>query len=100
MKTNPLFFLFLLSSLLHSQDQSGLAPEVADLNAEDVSYENEKNLRYLEKPFFSTFPRNKSDQIPVGKFGADGGDKEKFWPMLVHLENHRTMKSQEMQTVC
>ncbi len=78
MKTNPLFFLFLLSSLLHSQDQSGLAPEVADLNAEDVSYENEKNLRYLEKPFFSTFPRNKSDQIQVGKFGADGGDKEKI----------------------
>jgi CubicO group peptidase (beta-lactamase class C family) len=55
---------------------NGLAPEVTDLNAKDVSYEREKGLPYLKKPFFSLAPREKKDQLPVGELGKDGGDKK------------------------
>ncbi len=30
---------------------NGLAPEVTDLNAEDVSFALEKNIPYLNKPY-------------------------------------------------
>ena len=69
--------IFFLYSFLNSMGQSGLAPEVADLNAEDISYENEKHLPDLKTPFFNPSPRDKNDQLRVGKLGEDGGDKNK-----------------------
>jgi CubicO group peptidase (beta-lactamase class C family) len=71
-------FLLLCLPLLAGKAQSGngLAPEVTDLNAEDVSYEREKDLPYLEKPFISLAPREKKDQLLVGTLGKDGGDKK------------------------
>lgn len=70
-----LFAFFLWFAALGQAD-NGLAPEVTDLNAEDVSYEREKDLPYLEKPFFSLNPRDRKDGLSVGSLGEDGGDKK------------------------
>jgi len=55
---------------------TGLAPEVTDLNAADVSYAREKEIEYLENPYISTAPADLKDGIPVGKLGVDGGNRE------------------------
>lgn len=56
-------------------ESNGLAPEVTDLNAEDVSYRLEHQLPYLEKYFASSSPEDMGDGIQVGKLGRDTGDK-------------------------
>ncbi len=56
-------------------ESNGLAPEVTDLNAEDVSYQLEHKLPYLEKYFASSKPEDLDDGIPVGQLGRDTGDK-------------------------
>jgi hypothetical protein len=66
-----------LSTNLASQD-NGLASEVTDLNAADVSLDKEKDLPYLEKPFISQSPQDLHDGLFVGTLGVDGGDKEKI----------------------
>ena len=63
-------FTFLTSNLAANK---GLAPEVTDLNAEDISFQKEKEIPYLEKPFISTSPQDMNDQLKVGKLGIDGG---------------------------
>ncbi len=59
----------------YGQD-TGLAPEVTDLNAEDVSYQREHQLPYLEKPYLCVRPQDRNDGIPVGELGPDGGNRE------------------------
>lgn len=54
---------------------NGLAPEVTDLNAEDVSYQLEHQLPYLASPFIDVHPENRNDGISVGELGRDGGDR-------------------------
>ncbi|MBL7219180.1 MAG: serine hydrolase, partial [Phycisphaerae bacterium] len=54
-------------------ENNGLAPEVTDLNAADVSYAKEKLIKYLDKPYISTAPAKLDDGIPVGRLGVDGG---------------------------
>jgi hypothetical protein len=54
----------------------GLAPEVTDLNAEDISFQKRKEIPYLEKPFITTSPKALNDQLKVGKLGIDGGKEE------------------------
>ena len=66
-------FTFLSSNLTAN---NGLAPEVNDLNAEDISFQKEKEIPYLEKPFISTSPRALNDQLKAGKLGIDGGKEE------------------------
>ena len=66
-------FTFLSSNLAAN---NGLAPEVTDLNAEDISFQKEKEMPYLEKPFISTSPRALNDQLKAGKLGIDGGKEE------------------------
>ena len=61
-----------------SAENNGLAPEVTDLNVEDVSYAKEKLIKYLDKPYISAAPTKLDDGIPVGKLGSDGGDTEKI----------------------
>ncbi|MHC4198699.1 MAG: serine hydrolase, partial [Planctomycetota bacterium] len=67
----------LLAAALASaaQESNGLAPEVTDLNAGDISYGLEKKIPYLEKAYISTSPRAMDDGIPVGALGGDGGRK-------------------------
>lgn len=62
-------------SVVYADEANGLAPEVTDLNAADVSYALEAKLPDLKKPFISTAPANRKDGIPVGELGVDGGDK-------------------------
>jgi CubicO group peptidase (beta-lactamase class C family) len=65
---------FVLSMLVASpvtvwpqaKEADGLAPEVTDLNADDVSYAAEKNIPDLEKPFINPKPRDRNDGIAVG----------------------------------
>ncbi|MDP6088163.1 MAG: serine hydrolase [Nitrospinota bacterium] len=59
-----------------SAQNDGTAPEVTDLNAQDVSMQWEKNIPYLEEAYISARPRGMDDDIPVGVLGLNGGDKE------------------------
>ena len=70
-----LAFLSLGKTLLAS---TGLAPEVTDLNAADISFEKEKGIPYLKKPFITLKPRDRNDQLTMGELGKDGGKKEKI----------------------
>ena len=56
-------------------ESHGLAPEIIDLNAEDVSYRLEHRLPYLENYFASSRPDDMGDGIAVGQLGRDTGDK-------------------------
>jgi CubicO group peptidase (beta-lactamase class C family) len=56
---------------------NGLAPEVTDLNAKDVSYALEQKLPDLKEPFIDPSPADKQDGLPVGELGKDGGDRAK-----------------------
>jgi len=55
---------------------SGLAPEVTDLNAKDMSKNAEKGIPFLETPFLDPTPEGLHDGLPVGELGVDGGDRE------------------------
>ncbi|MDC0273721.1 MAG: serine hydrolase [Planctomycetaceae bacterium] len=59
-----------------SSVSNGLAPEITDLNAEDVSYALEAKLPDLKEPYINATPDNREDGITVGKLGMDGGDKD------------------------
>ena len=61
--------------LSHARESNGLAPEITDLNAADVSYAQEKNIPDLEQAFITCTPRDRKDGIPVGELGKQGGDK-------------------------
>ena len=56
-------------------ETNGLAPEVTDLSAEDVSFAREKNLPNLKRPFLDTAPEDMADGIEVGELGIDSGNK-------------------------
>ncbi len=58
-----------------SADSNGLAPEINNLKAEDISYALEAKLPDLEQAYISTSPKFKGDGIPVGVLGNGGGDK-------------------------
>ena len=58
--------LILLSCTLLSATANGLAPEIIDLNAEDVSYALEAQLPDLDPAYISTSPTHRDDGIPVG----------------------------------
>ena len=70
--------LFLTSCISQDVANNGLGPEVVDLNAEDVSFESEKKIPYLNQPFISPAPRDRKDQLKVGKLGAGGEDRERI----------------------
>jgi CubicO group peptidase (beta-lactamase class C family) len=60
----------LLNKVMEVQND-GTAPEVTDLNAEDVSYAKEKDLPNLKNAFISMAPNDRRDGIPVGTLGSD-----------------------------
>lgn len=55
---------------------NGLAPEVTDLNADDISFQLEKKIPYLKRAFIDSQPNDLGDGLLVGKLGPDGGKKE------------------------
>ena len=78
MKTVLLLTLFLTSCISQDLADNGLGPEVVDLNAEDISFESEKKIPYLQKSFITPAPRDRKDQLKVGKLGAGGEDRERI----------------------
>ena len=52
-------------------NEDGTAPEITDLNAEDVSYSLEKDIPDLKQPYISTSPNDRRDGIPVGSLDTD-----------------------------
>ena len=81
MNLNLLTFYIILAFLSQGKTllaSTGLAPEVTDLNAADISFEKEKGIPYLKKPFITLQPRDRNDQLTVGALGKDGGNKEKI----------------------
>ncbi len=79
MNTNAIllttFLLFDIAPTGSGQDVNGLAPEVTDLSAEDVSYALEAKLPDLERAFLNTSPEDRGDGLSAGHLGIDGGDK-------------------------
>ena len=71
-----LLFASITAATAEEMPATGLAPEVTDLNSEDVSFQLEKNLPDLRRPFINPSPGDRKDGIPVGELGNDGGDKE------------------------
>ena len=65
-----------LQSKFDSPPDLGLAPEVTDLNAKDISYSLEQKIPYLKKPFINASPKDRKDGLKVGTLGVDGGNKE------------------------
>ena len=78
MKTVLFLTLFLTSCISQDVADNGLGPEVVDLNAEDISFESEKKIPYLKKSFITPAPRERKDQLKVGKLGAGGEDRERI----------------------
>ena len=50
---------------------NGLAPEITDLNAVDISYAAEAKIPDLKKPFIDLSPTDLKDGIPVGVLGEE-----------------------------
>ncbi|MBC8350998.1 MAG: serine hydrolase [Planctomycetes bacterium] len=57
-------------------ESNGLAPEVADLSSDDVSFAKEQHLADLKRPFIDFAPEDMADGIEVGELGLDSGNKE------------------------
>ena len=89
MASSSLLTLILLSNAftLHAQQANGLAPEVTSLNLKDNLYALEAKLPNLEKPYISVAPEDKQDGIPVGKLGADGGNRALIEKYATELAN-------------
>jgi len=87
-------FLLVLTTPLVAQESNGLAPEVTDLNAADVSYQLEHQLPYLDKPYISDRPEGRNDGIPVGELGADGGNRE----LVLKFANELAKRSDDPKT--
>lgn len=84
MKLITLSIITLLLFSLQAQD-TGLAPEVTDLNAADISYQKEKGLKYLETPYISKTPKNLNDGILVGTLGENGGKVDKVMAFVKEI---------------
>ena len=65
----------LLCAGLQAAESNGLAPEVTDLNAADVSYAQEKNIPDLGTPFVDASPQDMNDGIPVGTLDATARER-------------------------
>ena len=74
---------------------NGLAPEVTDLNAEDISYQLEHKLPYLASPFIDASPADMNDGITVGELGRDGGNIDAVLEFAHELANSSQNESTE-----
>jgi CubicO group peptidase (beta-lactamase class C family) len=60
---------------MEAEEADGLAPEVTDLNAEDVSFSLEAQLPDLDEPFINARPNQRKDGIPVAPLTREHGDR-------------------------
>lgn len=71
-------FLVLPFAFASADESTGLAPEVTDLNAKDVSFALEARLPDLDEPSIDTTPTNRGDGLSVGELGVDGGNENEI----------------------
>ncbi|MHC4248539.1 MAG: serine hydrolase domain-containing protein [Planctomycetota bacterium] len=107
MRTSSMFGIassfVLLANCAMAEVSNGLAPEVTDLNAKDVSYALEKKIPYLEQPYISVAPKDMGDGIPVGRLGVDGGDRDmilKFAEEIARPSPHEKTGRTDSLLIC
>jgi len=93
------FGLLAWCGALHAAND-GLAPEITDLNAKDVSMQWEKRIPYLETPYLSAAPKDMKDGIPVGALGLDGGDREMILKFVRERRSYRNCGRRAEITSC
>ncbi|MCF7847649.1 MAG: beta-lactamase family protein [Kiritimatiellales bacterium] len=77
----------------YAEESNGLAPEITDLNAADVSYAAEKEIPDLKHAFINTAPRDRRDGIPVGKLNADAEKKVRAFAKEIFAGDHGAIDS-------
>lgn len=75
-KTRPIDRMAVKDDSAQITESNGLAPEVADLSSEDVSFAKEQHLPNLKQPFIDLAPEDMADGIEVGELGLDSGNKD------------------------
>ena len=88
-KMFSLLSFLLLTGFLIADTSNGLAPEVTDLNAEDVSYSLEKKIPYLKTAFVDFIPNDLDDFIPVGTLDLDSVNKEAIESFLQEIADEK-----------
>ena len=88
-KMFSLLSFLLLTGFLIADTSNGLAPEVTDLNAEDVSYSLEKKIPYLKTAFVDFIPNDLDDFIPVGTLDSDSVNKEAIESFLQEIADEK-----------
>jgi CubicO group peptidase (beta-lactamase class C family) len=88
-KMFSLLSFLLLTGFLIADTSNGLAPEVTDLNAEDVSYSLEKKIPYLKTAFVDFVPNDLDDFIPVGTLDSDSVNKEAIESFLQEIADEK-----------
>jgi hypothetical protein len=81
MKNKYTFIPFFFTLLLFADD-TGLAPEVIDLNAKDASIELERKLPYLKTAFISQSPKKDNEGLQVGQLNNGHINTKKSWPLF------------------
>jgi CubicO group peptidase (beta-lactamase class C family) len=94
MKKIILTTYFLFASLW--ANDTGLAPEVIDLNAKDASIELERRTPYLLKPFISFAPQDMEDGLIVGDLAKAGVDVKKFRKFIDELSTENPNKTDSL----
>lgn len=90
LKTKSLITFALLASyngFAYQSDKN--APVIKIFSAKDSSYDLEKNIPELKKAFIDSTPENKSDYIPVGELGVDGGDRDLIFDLAQEIANNK-----------
>lgn len=67
----PIFIVLGSIQQFQASESNGLAPEITDLNAKDISYKWEATLPYLKKAYISTHPPEEDDGIKVAQLDAE-----------------------------
>ena len=92
MRKIPFLILILFSHFACADN--GLAPEITDLNAKDISFELEKKLAYLKSPFINSSPRDKGDGLLVGSLENGNNNKNSILLYAQELaETSNTIKN-------
>ncbi|EDM27829.1 beta-lactamase [Lentisphaera araneosa HTCC2155] len=77
-------------------NDTGLAPEVIDLNAKDASIELERRTPYLSKAFISLAPQDMNDGLKVGALNKTGIDESKVLGFIDRLAEENPNKTDSL----
>jgi len=77
-------------------NDTGLAPEVVDLNAKDASIELERRTPYLSQPFISLSPQDMNDGLKVADLKDQGIDERKILDFVDRLAAENPNKTDSL----